>query len=55
MTEAQYNRAIFFGRISWWIVMTLPIGWATPRLMASAGFYAYDEGYEAYRLRGEAK
>jgi hypothetical protein len=51
MTKSQHARAIFFGRISWHIVMALPIEWCPLWLIASAGFYAYDDGWETYQAR----
>jgi hypothetical protein len=51
MTRRQYARKLFAGRIAYWIAMRLPNSLCPMWLIASAGFYAHDEGYESYVRR----
>lgn len=54
MTEQEYRRRMFWGRLAYWLFMALPtfipFRWTRP-LWAPSGFYAHDDGYAAYVAR----
>jgi hypothetical protein len=57
MTHAQWRRAMFWGRLAYWIVLALPGRAIDTRIgmwfVRHAGFYAYGTTYDDYVWRAK--
>jgi hypothetical protein len=48
MTRREYARRVWLGWACYHVVMTIPIRMVPNWVLSGAGFYANDEGYDAY-------